>query len=280
MSWSPFATAPGNPASWELRVCPSRVPLTSHCSGSIPTRLVRPGMTMEEVWQFIVLEDPRPPTKEPLDLIWRAYIGLVEADSASFRVSGGWIGRDCNLTFGVRRGPVEMMIADFRWPRDDPSLAYLDLKPGEYFITYSPEHGRRFWQLQEDKTWSEIEVDVLVNASHWWVWQGKLLRTLRSLIMDGVPEDMVVEETATTFSLRATLGPSLVNMWRWEDSYESLVFELVVDRETGAIEGYIWEMHDAYEGDCVFREEATDGQIGVDISLPESVRREHEAGLQ
>ena len=78
-------------------------------------------MTMEELRQIIVLDDelldaPQAAIepREPLDLIWRAYVALAEADSASFRLSGGWIERHCGFTFGVRRGPIEMKIGDFR----------------------------------------------------------------------------------------------------------------------------------------------------------------------
>ena len=254
-------------------------------------RLVRPGMTMEEVRQIIVLNDelldaPQAAIepREPLDLIWHAYVALAEADSASFRLSGGWIERHCGFTFGVRRGPIEMTIGDFRPLTDDPALIYLNLQPTQFFLRYSPETSFRFWQLSADGTWQQVGYQVLVDASSSrWLWHGILLRTLRSLIMDGVPEDAVVEETASgDLSLRTTLGPSHVNMWDW-DGKESLSFGLVMDRETAAIRGYTWEMGYepvAHAGNClIYREVATDGQIGVDIAVPEAIQNElNEAG--
>ena len=255
-------------------------------------RLVRPGMTMEEVRQVIVLDDElldgpqaTPEEKsEPLDLIWRAYVALAEADSASFRLSGGWIERHCNLTFGVRRGPIEMKIGDFRPWTDDPALIYLNLQPAQFFIRYSPEDNEwRHWQLSGDGTWQEVERQVLVDASSYQLWNGKLLRTLRSLIMDGVSEDTVVEETASgAVRIQTILGPSHVNMWDLDDA-ESLSFDLVMDRETAAIKGYTWEArYDpvAWAWGClVYREVATDGQIGVGIAVPDSIQDElNEAG--
>ena len=249
-------------------------------------RLVRPGMTMEELRQIIVLDDelldaPRAASeqREPLDLIWRAYVTLAEADSASFRLSGGWIDRHCGLTFGVRRGPIEMKIGDFTPLRDDSALIDLNLQPAQFFIRYSPEDNEwRHWQLSADGTWQEVERQVLVDATSWWLWNGKLLRTLRSLLMDGVPEDAVVEETADgNITVQATLGPSHVNMWDW-DGIESLSFGLVMDSETAAIEGYTWESRfdpAANPGGClVYSEVATDGQIGVDIAVPDSIQNE------
>ena len=191
-------------------------------------RLVRPGMTMEEVRQIIILDDelldaPRATIepREPLDLIWRAYVALAEADSASFRLSGGWIDRHCGHTFGVRRGPIEMKIGDFRPLTDDSALIYLNLQPAQFFARYSPEDNEwRHWQLFADGTWQEVERQVLVDASSYWLWEGKLLRTLRSLIMDGVPDTATVEETADgNLVVKATLAPSShVNMWDWNQS--------------------------------------------------------------
>ena len=250
-------------------------------------RLVRPGMTMEQVRQLIVLNDelldaPQATLEEqhdPLDLIWRAYVALAEADSASFRLSGGWMDRACPYTFGVRRGPIEVTIGDFRPFEDDPALIYLNLQPTQFFIRYTRGDGWNHWQLTENGTWQRVEREVVVDASSYWLWNGKLLRTLRSLIMDGVPEDAVVQETSDgNLTIRATLAPSShVNMWNWENKV-SLSFDLVLDRETAAINRYTWEMrYDpvARAGRClIYREVATDGQIGVDIVLPDSIQDE------
>ena len=250
-------------------------------------RLVRPGMTMEEVRQIIVLNDElldasqaKIEPREPLDLIWRAYVALAEADSASFRLSGGWIDRACGHTFGIRRGPIEMKIGDFRPLRDDSALIYLNLQPAQFFARYSPEDNEwRHWQLLADGTWQEVERQVLVDASSYWLWEGKLLRTLRSLIMDGVPDTATVEETADgNLVVKATLAPSShVNMWDWNQSV-AVDFTLVLDRDTAATEGYTWEVRFdpvARAGSClVYREVATDGQIGVDIAVPDSIQNE------
>ena len=251
-------------------------------------RLLRPGMTMEEVRQVLVLDDElldgpqaTPEEKsEPLDLIWRAYVALAEADSASFRLSGGWIERHCNLTFGVRRGPIEMKIGDFRPLTDDSALIYLNLQPAQFFTRYSPEDNEwRRWQLSADGSWQRVERQVVVDASSYWLWEGKLLRTLRSLIMDGVPDTATVEESADgNLVVKATLAPSShVNMWDWNQSV-AVDFTLVLDRDTAATEGYTWEVRFdpvARAGSClVYREVATDGQIGVDIEVPDSIQNE------
>ena len=257
-------------------------------------RLVRPGMTMEEVRQIIILDDelldaPRATIepREPLDLIWRAYVALAEADSASFRLSGGWIERHCGLTFGVRRGPIEMKIGDFTPLRDDSTLIYLNFQPAQFFVRYSPEDNEwRHWQLLADGTWQEVERQVLVDASSYWLWEGKLLRTLRGLIMDGVPDDATVEETADgNLVVKATLAPSShVNMWNnWGVEWDRVSLTLVLAPATAEIVGYTWESRfdpAANPGGClVYREVATDGQVGVDIAVPDSIQNDlNEAG--
>ena len=251
-------------------------------------RLVRPGMTMEQVRQLIVLDDElldapqaRVESREPPDLIWRAYVALAEADSASFRLSGGWIERHCGLTFGVRRGPIELKIGDFRPLADDSALIYLNLQPAQYFARYSSEVGEHLlWQLSADGTWQRVERQVVADASSYWLWEGKLLRTLRSLIMDGVPHDATVEEADDgNIVVKATLAPAThVNMWQWGSASHRVSLTLVLSLPTAEIVGYTWESRSdpaTNPGICVnYREVATDGQIGVDIVLPDSIQDE------
>ena len=251
-------------------------------------RLVRPGMTMEQVRALIVLDDelldaPRPTMEhEPLDLIWRAYVALYEADSASFRLSGGWIGGPCNNTFGVRPGQIEMTVGNFIQLKDNPAMVLLNFQPAQFFIRYSPkDNAFDYWQLAGDGAWEPVDSQAFFEATTpWWPSPGKLHRTLRSLIMDSIPEDAVVKETASgTLSLNMTLRPSShPNMWDWHrDRRVSLSFGLVMDRATAAIEEYTWEVrYDRLQPNTcpVYKEVATDGQIGVAIAVPEAIQKE------
>ena len=56
--------------------------------------------------------------------------------------------------------------------------------------------------------------------------------------------------------------------------------ELVIDRETGALKGYAWEAHRVPEPNrcLVYREEAIDVKLGIDLTIPESIQRDLEAG--
>ncbi len=237
--------------------------------------LVRPGMSMEDVRKAIVLTDElldytevvSASSDDPLDLVWRAYVALEEADSVSFRLSGG----ECNRTFGVRRGPIEMAIGNFTVFKDDPALLYLNIHPSQFYVAYSREDKEwTHWRLSPQGTWEKVARAAVSGASSWWLWNGKLHRTIRSVIMDGSPEDISIEETTEgNIRLQVFLDPSYVNMWDWTGR-DSLDLALVLEPETYTLVGYSWELHktpDANPDAClIYKEVATDGALGVDIA--------------
>ena len=214
---------------------------------------------------------------DPFVLVWRAYVALEEAGSASFHLSGGWTDRACNLPFGVRRGPIEMSIGQFRVLKDDPALIHLDFHTSQFYIVYSRKDNEwTHWRPSPGGTWEKVDRETVVDASSYWLWNGKLHRTIRSLLMDGALGDINVEETADgNLVLSVTLDHTYVNMWDWTEG-DSLDLTLVLDPDTFAIEGYTWELHknpDANPGRCLTYEEvATDGRLGVDIEVPEEIR--------
>ncbi len=250
--------------------------------------LVKPGMSMDEVRGMIILTDElldysqvgsEEADDDPLDLVWQVYRALEEAGSASYRLSGGWVDRACNQTFGVRRGPIEMAIGDFRQFRDDPALLYLDTHTDRFYVVYSREEDEWVhWQMSDQGTWDRVEREVIEDATLWWLWNGKLHRATRSLIMDGYSEDIVINEMADgNLQLQATLDESYVNMWDWTGE-DSLDLTLTIDPKTYALTGYTWELHrnsDTYPGSCLtYREVATEGKLGVRIEVPGAVRNE------
>ena len=248
--------------------------------------LVRPGMSMEAVRKVIVLTDelldyPQVESEgtvnDPFDLVWRAYARLEEAGSASFRLSGGWTDRACNSTFGVRRGPIEMSIGDFRLFKDNPALSYLNFHTSQFYIVYSRRDQEwTHWELTSEGVWEKVDEATIWDASSWWVWNGKLHAAVRSLLTDGSPEDISVDETADgNLRLQATLDESYVNMWEWAPIHKSLDLTLIADPRTFALVGYTWELHrnpDVHSGPCLtYKEVATDGRLGVEIDVPEAI---------
>ena len=241
---------------------------------------LKPGMTMEQARELIVLTDePRGSDGvpgDPLQIVWRAYTELAEAGTASFRLSGGWVDRHCNRTFGVRRGPVEWSIGNFSLFKDDPALIFLDFHTSQFYIVYSREDAEwTHWQPLSGGTWEKVKRETVVDASSYWLWNGKLLRAIRSLLMNGSSDDIHVKETDGDLVLSATLGDSYPSMWDWT-GIDALDFTLVLDPESFAIRGYTWERRQnaaANPGQClIYREVATDGRVGVDLEVPDAVK--------
>ena len=215
---------------------------------------------------------------DPLGLVWRAYVALEQAGSASFRLSGGWTGRACNLTFGIRRGPIEMAIRDFTVFGYDPALMFLDFHTEQFYIVHSQEGGEwTHWRATSGSTWEKVERETVTDASHFWLWNGKLLRAMLSVISDGLSEDISVDETPDgNLRIQVTLDDSYVNMWDWAGK-ETLDLTLVLDPMTYGLLGYTWEVHGdpaADPGTCLtYKEVATNGRLGVKIEVPESIRQ-------
>ena len=217
---------------------------------------------------------------DPLGLVWRTWVVLEQAGSASFRLSGGWTDRACNQTFGIRRGPIYMAIGDFTVFKDDPALIFLDFHTDQFYIVYSQEDGEwTHWRTTSGATWEKVEREIVLDASSYWLWNGKLHRGILSILNDGLPEDISVDETLDgNLRIHVTLDESYANLWEPGPTDKSLDLTLVVDSMTFALVGYTWELHrdpDAHASPCLtYKEVAAGGRLGVEIEVPQSIQNQ------
>ena len=247
--------------------------------------LVRPGMTVQEVEELIVFRDqlldaPAPePIADPLRMVWEALVSLDEAGTASYNLRGGYIDRRCGQTFGIRRGPLEFKIGQFRLWGDDPALLHFHDHRNEFYIHYSltDEAWKSHTRLLGGGEWKAVDLTSLTN---WWIWNGKLHRTLRSILRDASPGDIAVSTADDgNIELRVTIDDSYTHMYLWGDGWrvESVDFTLELNPETFAIEGYRWLLRDrppANDPDypCLTYEEvATEFRLGVELQLPQEI---------
>ena len=250
--------------------------------------LVRPGMTMQEVESLIVfrdqlLDEPAPePLTDPVQMVWRALVSLNEAGTASYRLSGGYTDRQCNQTFGVRRGPLQFRIGRFRLWKDDPALLYFHNHVNEFYIHYSGAAGewRHHTRPLTGDEWKSLNKNELNDLTNWWIWNGKLHRSLRSILQDASPDDIAVDTTEDgSIELHVTMDDSYPHMYLWGDGWrvKSVDFTLTLNPDTFFIEGYRWVLRDNPPTDypdypCLTYEEvATDFQLGVELELPEEI---------
>ena len=250
--------------------------------------LVRPGMSMGEVRKVVILYDELLDYQEleqtkqvppALGLVWRAYVALAEG-FASFHLSGGWIDRGCDLTFGVRRGPIEVSFGDLSHWADDPSIIELDFQTDRFYIVHSEDDGWLHWRLSPEGAWEPVPWETVDSANEYWLWNGKLHRAIRSVIIDASPEDIHVDKIDDKIHLYVTLDKSYIHYQQWEDHPidKQLDLTLVFDRATLALVGYTWELHrdpEEYSGECLtYREVATGGRFSPNMEVPESVRND------
>ena len=250
--------------------------------------LVRPGMTMQEVRQLIVFRDelldrPEPePVTDPIQILWRALESLDEAGTAGYKLSGGYIDRQCGQTFGVRRGPLPFKIGRFRLWADDPALLYFHDHRNEFYIHFSEPSNE--WQRHtrplKGGEWKSLSHSELDGLTHWWLWNGKLHRSLRSILQDGSADDITVDTTDDgNISLHVTMDDSHVSLSLWGEGWrvKTVDFTLILNPETFAIQGYRWLLRDDPPADypdyqCLTYEElATDFELGVEIELPDDI---------
>ena len=247
-------------------------------------RLIRPGMTMQEVRDLIVLRDELldslgpPAVTDPLEMVWRAYESLDDADSAGYKLTGGWIDRGCNQTFGVRRGPLEFKIGKFRKWRADPALLYLHDHVNEYWLFWDKDWYRYVRPLTGGD-WRLVSYNDVADQTGWWPWNGKLHRAIRSVIADSTADDFTVESTDDdNIRVHIRMDESYVHLFDWDRGYESLDFTLDLDPDTYEIKGYHWLHREDpgldLDGCITYEEVATDLQVGVEIKLPEELRND------
>lgn len=139
---------------------------------------------------------------------------------------------------------------------------------------------RLSWRLSPEGDWEPVPAETVDSANDYWLWNGKLHRAIRSVIIDASPEDIRVDKTDGNIHLYVTLDKSYVNYQKWEDRPidKQLDLTLVFDRATLALVGYTWELHRDPKEDssaCLtYREVATDGRFSAEIEIPESIRNE------
>ena len=130
-------------------------------------RLVKPGMTMSEIERLIVFREDlldSPPSREldGYELVRSAFATLQEADSARFRISGGWRSSRCNRSFGW----ANYEIADF-----GSSVARLvhfeDGRKSHFIIAPKSRDGDREYWIEESGQWKEVGQDIFSDQTSW-----------------------------------------------------------------------------------------------------------------
>ncbi len=242
--------------------------------------LVRPGMSMDEVRDLVVITDElldytlidsRPLSIESIDIIWDIYASLIQKNSMSFRVSGGWCGG--SDAFGKRRGPIRVTAGNFAWHADVQWVFY-DFHTIQFFAYYSEEDSdwRYLTRPSQDSDWELIDRETMTDYSSYWHWDGKLSEALRFLLRESSLYPARVANRLAATKVNDSLHIGVIfdrdfTYYSFGDVDTHLDLTLVVDPATLSLTGYTWKIH-RNDWCSDYTEVATDFQLGTPKDTP------------
>ena len=230
-------------------------------------RLIRPGMTIAQIREVVVLEeellDPPATIEEPLtpmEMLREAFRRLQNAGSATWRIEGGWRGARCEKSFGR----ADYTIASFG--KHFPELIQFFGGSDKLFMLSGEDWSREAaeWLKDDPEFWRRTDFRRGFSRIH-------LL--LVSALYFGTSDDIRVStvisgETSLRFLLEQVT--TYANWWR---SVE-LRGRVVLDSDTLEIKGYEmdWLLDVTRSGICDrYAVRASEGVYGVSFEVPDEV---------
>ena len=229
--------------------------------------LIEPGMTMDEVRRVVVLEEEvldyvttRDADLTPLETLREAFRVLQNADSASWRMEGGWRGARCEKSFGRADYTIAELYA-FR-----PNLTRFFAGSDKILLLgredWSREAGE--WLLDDPKFWERTVWRTGFSQIH-----DLIVSALYFASDDDFRISTVISgETTFRFLLERTIT--------WSTWYRSaeLRGRITLDDDTLHIKAYEmdWLFDVIRSNSCDrFVIRTSNGQYGVPIEVPDEV---------
>ena len=236
--------------------------------------LVKPGMIMSEIEQLIVfreelLDSPPPRELDGYELVRSAFGTLQDADSARFRISGGWKSSRCNSLFGW----ADYEIADF-----GPSYANITHfeDGGQSHFLIAPKDEDSDWEYwsYELGQWREIGQEGVYGNTKWRSSLSSPHTILASILFFSDADDIGVSKNRDGgITLRATLDDAYARV-SWSKG-ETLEVVLTLDEDTLQILEYEVEwLFDVREPTSCprYTTKAVNGEYGIELRIPDAIR--------
>ena len=236
--------------------------------------LVRPGMTMEEVEELIVfaadLRDPPAAAAEEnsVRLAERAYAALLEADSARFRVRGGWGGQS-----GCRDATFNGRYAIGDLGNGFPAVVRLDSNSRGFIFRYSESVGWRYWR-QVASEWRGTSISAISDVTNWRNGFTNPADMLINIINYADPGAIEITQPSPG---EATLKVVLTDVKSLQPSWASSVtlrIAITLNTRTYEISQYEmrWQFDVGNRDACPsYDVRATEGEYGIEIPIPETI---------
>lgn len=231
-------------------------------------RLIRPGMTMAQVREIVVLEDElldpstgRDAPLSPMGLLRAAFRTLQAADSAKWRLNGGWISNCSQYSFA----PADYTTAAF-YPHGADMIRFVDASDQIFHLDGED------W-ARESGVWVKDPPDIW-DETNWWPTYGEVQVLLVSALYFASDRDVRIVSTSggeTTLGFR--LDESILPAAEW---YRSLTLsgQVTIDERTSEITAYEmeWYFDTAGSDSCDrYSVSATGGEYGVQFIVPNDV---------
>ena len=233
--------------------------------------MVEPGMRFNEVRELVVFEDELVDEVVPMevtvkDVLRRAHAKLMDSESASYKISGGWTGcdflfKDSRYSIGSARPRVS------RWVHFQNETVDL------YIIrSRTPLQLIEFWMLV-DGEWQPMENLVGQNALSFRDSFTSPLTMLSSINLYGDGAELeVVSETDDVLTLEVSLeGADVRTDW---SQNTRLDVELSVDKTDYTIPSYemTWEFKPHSQGVCdSYSVTASQAEYAIEFEFPDPI---------
>ena len=235
---------------------------------------VQPGMSFDEVLDLIVFADELNDPPEPVGLsapalLRRAHAALMDAESFSFEVKGGWPGCRGNHDFGWAQLEAANLI-----PYAALWRHFLDGNDRYYYIGNPPDFGASEWWLRRGRGWSDVGVERVSDATNFRGGFSSLLQTLADINVYAKPSDyMVVSRNAERVEIEVSIDQPNPSWSRGLD----LEIGVAVNPENYQILEYemTWNFNPRNRNNCdIYTIEARSPQYAIDFTFPDAIRND------
>ena len=154
--------------------------------------LVEPGMNFDEVLEFIVFADELIDPPEPVELsapalLRRTHAALMDAESFSFEVRGGWPGCRGNHDFGwAQLEAAKLLPYAALWRH------FHDGNDRYYYIGNPNDWGASEWWLRRGQSWSDVSVQRVTDTTTFRAGFSSLIQTLVDINVYATDSDYTV----------------------------------------------------------------------------------------
>ena len=231
-------------------------------------RLVRPGMTAEQLEKIIVFGDELLDAS-PLDvntLAWRARETLLEKRTASFTSRGMCLTdvQSC-LDHGVKEfGWTDYMIGALRLPGNH--FQHLSIEDGNLGAYVA---GKEFW-IESADVWRSVNWNDFHAATGWRPNYTSLLTVLENILLLAHEGDIIATETTDGQVVIETRQHRELRLF----SNFRMGLSLTLDSDTFHVSDYtVTICYPGESSDCIFEIQAKDGEYGIELTVPETIRQ-------